>query len=46
MKVADDAVPAAVVVGTTVKRLLCCGFDALLKQRDRSISVGGGYDEK
>jgi hypothetical protein len=31
---------------TTAKRLLCCDFDALAKQWDKRIGVGGGYIEK
>jgi hypothetical protein len=31
---------------TTVKRLLCCGFSALVKLWKKRISVGGGYVEK
>jgi hypothetical protein len=45
-KVADDARPGAEVAETTVERLLCCGFDALVKRWDKCISVGGGYVEK
>jgi hypothetical protein len=31
---------------TIVKRLLCSGFNALVKQWDKCINVGGGYVEK
>jgi hypothetical protein len=30
----------------TVRRLLCCGFDALVKRWDKCINVAGGYVEK
>jgi hypothetical protein len=45
-KVADDDRPGAAVAETTVKRLLCWGFDALVRRLDKYISVGGGYVEK
>jgi hypothetical protein len=45
-KVADDARPVAEVAETTVKRPLCWGFDALVKQWDKCINVGGGYVKK
>jgi hypothetical protein len=44
-KVADDAGPCAEVAETTVKRLLCCGFDGLVKRWDKCINIGG-YVEK
>jgi hypothetical protein len=31
---------------TTVKILLCCGFDGLLKRWDKCFNVGGEYVEK
>jgi hypothetical protein len=34
------------VTETTVKRLICCGFDALVKRWDKCIIVGWGYVEK
>jgi hypothetical protein len=34
------------VAETTVKRLLCAGFDALVKRWDKCMKVGGGYVEK
>jgi hypothetical protein len=46
-KVADNARPGAEVVETTVKKNLhAAGFDALVKQWDKRISVGEGYVEK
>jgi hypothetical protein len=31
---------------TTVKRLLCCGLDTLVKHWEKCINVGGGCFEK
>jgi hypothetical protein len=46
-EVADDARPGAKLAETTTKRLLSCGFlEALVKQWDKCINVGGGYVEK
>jgi hypothetical protein len=45
-KVAHDALPSEEVAETTVKRLLCCEFDALAKRWDKCTNVGGRYDEK
>jgi hypothetical protein len=45
-KVADDARPSSELAETTVKRLLYCGFHALVKHWDKCINVGGGYVEK
>jgi hypothetical protein len=48
-KVADDARPGrhvAQVAETTIKRLLCWGFDAQVKRWDKCIDVDGGYVEK
>jgi hypothetical protein len=45
-KVADDARPGEEVAETTVKTLLCYGFNALVKRWDKHINVGGGYVEK
>jgi transposase len=48
-KVSDDARPGrhvAQVAETTIKRLLCWRFDALVKRWDKCIEVGGGHVKK
>jgi hypothetical protein len=45
-KVADDVRPIAEVAETKVKDLYAAGFDTLVKRRDKSFNVGGGYVEK
>jgi hypothetical protein len=45
-KVAYDARPGAEVAETTVKRLLCCGFETLVKRWDNCVRVDVGYVEK
>jgi hypothetical protein len=45
-KVVDDVRLAAELAEITVKILVCCGFDALVKRWNKCVSVGGGYVEK
>jgi hypothetical protein len=45
-KVADDARPDAEVAETTDTDFCAADFDALVKQWDKCINVGGRYVEK
>jgi hypothetical protein len=36
----------AEVAETAIRRLMCCGLDALVDRWDRSINVDGGFVEK
>jgi hypothetical protein len=46
LKVAGDARPGAEVAETTVKNFYTVSFDALVKQWEKYINVGGGYVKK